>query len=75
MSEFLICNECNGKGITITPKDQSPPKFKWYYCSKCKGSGRLNWIENIFGKRPWLIKEDKILRTENTQRYLRGEYR
>jgi len=57
-NELIICNECNGRGLIITPLDQSPPKLRWYGCKKCKGVGKLNWIENLF-KKTRSSKEDK----------------
>jgi DnaJ-class molecular chaperone len=40
----VICNECNGTGLKT---DRTT-----YYqkCSKCYGTGKLDWIENIVGK-------------------------
>ena len=35
----VICDQCNGSG------DEYP-----FPCSKCNGEGKVNWIENIFGK-------------------------
>ena len=72
MSEYIKCDGCNGNGIIITPAKQSPPKFRWYYCTKCRGTGRLNWLENIFKKRQWLTSEDRKLQAKNVENYLKG---
>lgn len=35
----MICDKCNGDGFILD-----------LLCSKCIGTGELDWIENIFGK-------------------------
>jgi DnaJ-class molecular chaperone len=72
--KIIICNECQGRGLIITPLEQSPPKLRWYYCKKCKGVGQLSWLENIFKKTKTTI-EERRKKVENLQKYLRGEYR
>lgn len=42
----VICTRCNGKGIFINKYFGKPS------CPKCNGIGKLNWIENIVGKKP-----------------------
>jgi len=37
----LICDQCKGNGDSIT----------YNPCSKCLGSGKLDWIENVVGKK------------------------
>jgi hypothetical protein len=50
--EEYVCDKCNGTGGEDNPMDDG------YYdlsCPKCHGSGKLNWIENLFGKAdPWI---------------------
>lgn len=57
--DIYICDECNGKGTRDSRNDQIVYKTieKWIVvepprttCNKCHGSGKLNWIERIFGK-------------------------
>ena len=44
----VICPDCNGE------KKIADPKLNYYVfwikCPKCKGAGKLDWIENIVGK-------------------------
>jgi len=47
-----ICDSCNGVGYHIISFTGSA---KW--CKKCKGTGKLNWIEEIFGKQEVIISE------------------
>jgi len=35
----VICDKCHGKGG---------------WCEKCHGDGKLDWVENIVGKKPGL---------------------
>ena len=53
--EYIICNECNGKGAVYSDRHAI------YYCSKCKGVGKLNWLENIFGKKYPLTEDEHII--------------
>lgn len=40
----VLCDKCNGKGRITYSKHFSET------CYKCKGVGKLDWIENIVGK-------------------------
>lgn len=42
----LKCEKCNGIGWYLIPSTISG----YIECSRCLGSGKLNWIENIVGK-------------------------
>lgn len=45
----MVCNKCEGSGKS------------WIYttlCSKCQGKGKVDWIENIVGKKPPTIFTD-----------------
>lgn len=55
MKEYT-CDRCKGKGkikntviFILDGKETKIPGND--LCPKCKGSGRLNWIERIFGKK------------------------
>jgi hypothetical protein len=49
----IICPECNGSGNNIF--EQSDLWNAISQCSKCLGSGKLDWIERIVGKpRNWI---------------------
>jgi len=41
----IVCNECEGTGFDN--------KYKWNRraCFKCFGTGKVDWIENITGKK------------------------
>lgn len=43
------CNECNGSGEIVIDEDLSC--YTFYICSKCNGDGKLDWLENIVGKK------------------------
>lgn len=56
----VLCSECGGSG-----RGKSVEKIKvgtlWIpgigsCCKKCKGTGKLDWIENAVGKRPLFVK-------------------
>jgi hypothetical protein len=55
---YTVCDECNGIGFI------APYTFDSTFCRKCRGVGKLNWIENIFGK-DLLSKEDFQIREIN----------
>lgn len=52
----IICNKCNRSVMYSRPQFKDEP-FDSYLaeiailCNKCKGTGKLNWIENIVGKK------------------------
>lgn len=58
----MECSGCNGTGkmnkstrIITTRRPYisttSTESFKSFTCTKCHGSGKLDWIENVVGKR------------------------
>lgn len=44
---LMICSKCNGIGFINKP--QRPGQV--CRCPKCQGNGKLDWIENIVGKK------------------------
>ena len=56
MSEFITCDKCNGTGMvdksgeSIVYSTRGVPLYEDYKCNKCQGTGKLTWLENIFGK-------------------------
>ena len=40
----IICSDCSGSGLDQT-------RIYKYSCGKCNGEGKLDWIENVVGKR------------------------
>ena len=47
----IICSKCEGVGYTDKIKSNNAIIFK-NKCSKCLGTGKLDWIENVVGKKP-----------------------
>ena len=50
----IKCDKCKGTGYDLTiPKQEYETGYyqKHYPCSKCWGKGKLDWIENVVGKR------------------------
>ncbi len=41
--EKIICDKCKGTGIG---------KSNFYACTKCWGAKKLDWVENVVGKKP-----------------------
>jgi hypothetical protein len=61
----VLCNKCNGKGFF--GRGRFPP-----VCPKCLGAGKLDWVENIVGKRrsapqklkvAWSFSESKNMKS------------
>jgi len=48
--EDYICDRCNGKGYEIEYDSKGKEVNLQDRCLKCHGDGKLNWIDNIFGK-------------------------
>jgi len=48
-----ICNVCNGVGYS--KYHERAKEYRW--CDKCKGTGKLTWIEEILGKQVIIGKE------------------
>ena len=49
----VICPECNGKGTIIV-------QCIGNVCPMCWGAGKLDWIENIVGKKSMYITLPKL---------------
>ena len=43
-----ICSHCGGDGFQ---ERERHPKWFPHKCNKCKGTGKLDWLEKIFGKK------------------------
>jgi hypothetical protein len=41
----VVCSKCHGT------KSMMVDDFYYFKCDKCKGTGKLDWIENIVGKK------------------------
>lgn len=49
----MICDKCEGKGGAShahPSSDLNSPN--WVRCQKCQGKGKVDWVENIVGKKP-----------------------
>jgi hypothetical protein len=47
----VICNKCDGEGVIL----HYIPEVMDYTCPKCQGCGKLDWIENVVGKRSFCV--------------------
>lgn len=54
MSEMIKCEICDGLGFIDV--DMNKQKT----CRKCKGVGKINWLENVFDKKELTYEEEKI---------------
>lgn len=60
----MICSECKGKRfitkVYIPPNQFGKPKEKTDIntCPKCYGAGKVDWVENIVGKKQDFIPMD-----------------
>mgnify|MGYP002628953280 CR=1 FL=1 len=53
----VICDKCNGTGETIrlfmfNYSGMNEHGERKDMCPKCKGDGKLDWIDNVLGKKP-----------------------
>ena len=46
----MICQRCKGTGSISENEPKENTIFSWV-CDKCNGSGELDWIEAIVGKK------------------------
>ena len=46
----MICDKCNGSGSCNTKYSQETSPY-YVRCPKCKGRGKVDWVENIIGKK------------------------
>lgn len=44
------CKKCKGTGVT-NPHAKKGMALMGYKCLNCDGSGKLDWIENVTGKK------------------------
>ncbi len=48
----VICDKCNGSGVIRTTEQRGKHFYPIKtFCEKCHGDGKLDWIENVTGKR------------------------
>ncbi len=50
----VVCDQCKGTGYPNNNEIDYNNKFYYNHldvCDKCNGSGKLDWIENIVGKK------------------------
>jgi DnaJ-class molecular chaperone len=56
-----LCDRCGGVGYVYHSGHILSNHWR-YYCAKCHGHGKLDWVEKIFGKSrndPWVYGEAK----------------
>ena len=46
MNESFTCDRCNGKGVMRFEDTDTLD-----YCLWCSGTGKLNWLNKLFGKK------------------------
>jgi hypothetical protein len=68
----VVCDQCNGTGEPGNNKIDPDDKLSMvpWYCDKCGGTGKLDWIENITGRRSRMfsINWEKEFSTDYTYR-------
>ncbi len=47
----IECDNCEGRGQFFYPAKSITGSSHYSKCSKCKGTGKLDWVENIVGKK------------------------
>ena len=61
----IKCPDCKGTGFNI---DFVNEIIRYNGCLKCCGTGKLDWIEAIVGKKPQIIIEKKRLRPRSLKK-------
>lgn len=63
----FVCDKCKGERKirelrNITPNITSE---RFVFCPKCLGAGKLNWVENVVGKRSLFDEGDNEAGTDS----------
>jgi hypothetical protein len=58
----IVCDKCNGRGYKNAEGDKYIFTFR---CNKCKGAGKLTWVENVFGIKPNYNYLNELLNAAN----------
>ena len=61
-----ICPECCGKGEKINP-------MMIWRCEKCGGTGKIDWLEKMFGKKLNVLQEMNNAFMEGYKKYYGGK--
>lgn len=48
----VVCDKCGGVGSVIAKYNHFRKNHTRKQCPKCKGTGKLDWLERIVGKKP-----------------------
>jgi len=65
----VLCNECHGIGNWKKFYDDIDKYERIYInCKKCGGAGKLDWVENVVGKRDTNIRVDMLYGYANIQK-------
>lgn len=51
----MVCDKCEGAGSCNTTYSEETSPYYWR-CPKCKGKGKVDWVENILGAKPLLVR-------------------
>jgi len=81
-----VCDKCNGAGFIEYENDKFKNIDKVLYpdllsqsfilsCPLCKGSGKLNWIENVLGKNDTVFDKVSVFNTALTSEVALSLYR
>lgn len=60
----VICSRCNGE--ECIERDRLWMSNNYMLCLKCGGTGKLDWVENIVGKKTKFVVKAKIIPLEPT---------
>ncbi len=55
----IRCSDCRGNGV-ISVKIGPGNRIRSSLCDKCQGEGKLDWVENIVGKKSDIVKMDSM---------------
>ena len=53
------CVRCDGGGIVYI-FEEAIPSIHDLVCPKCNGEGKINWIEDVFGKQKKVMNFDEM---------------
>jgi len=56
----VVCSKCSGVGVVR----------EGWFCSKCWGDGKLDWIENVVGRKGFNIKPGVYTKEVDLSNYI-----
>ena len=73
-----FCKLCGGEGMVKPKRDYTFKKTDLLVCNKCLGTGQLDWIEKVVGKKPFFpiidLKIEKTKLVARPHRSLKGRW-